>query len=231
MSSFLNSYKIGIIKNAESLSIEAANALLKTMEEPSGKVIIILIASYLDNIPETIVSRSQVLNFRPVSSAELYDHLLKEYNVDRSLAKSLSHLSLGRPALAKKFLEDKDFYDKYVSQTQVFLDIFSESINSGFSGVESIVGNQTAGQEVAKLTLSILEAWTGVVRDMTLLRAGNERFIQHEIFSDSLEKLNQDLDYIDLLELYNLLQQGKERVKANVNPKLVLEDVVCGVKK
>jgi DNA polymerase-3 subunit delta' len=230
MSSFLNSYKVGVIKNAESLSIEAANALLKTMEEPSGRVVMILIAPYLDNIPETIVSRSQVLNFRPVSYAQLYDHLLKEYNTDRNSAKNLSHLSLGRPALAKKFFEDKDFYDKYVGQAQAFLNIFEGNINSGFGEVENVVGNQTVGQEAAGSTLSILECWTGIVRDLTLLHSGNKRFIQHEIFSDDLEELNQRFDYIELVHLYDLLQKSKERVKANVNPQLALEDVVCGVK-
>ena len=45
MASFLNSYKIGIIKHAESLSLEASNALLKTLEEPKVKVIIILVSS------------------------------------------------------------------------------------------------------------------------------------------------------------------------------------------
>jgi DNA polymerase-3 subunit delta' len=230
MSSFLNSYKIGIIKNAESLSIEASNALLKTMEEPSGKVIIILIASYLDNIPETIVSRSQVLNFHPVNSADIYDHLLNDHNTGRDSAKSLSHLSLGRPALAKKLFEDKDFYEKYLYQGRVFLNIFEDSINAGFNGIEDMLGKQSAGQEAVKLTLSILECWTGIVRDLTLLHSGNKRFVQHEIFFDNLEKINQRLDYGDLVYLYELLQKGKEKVRSNVNPKLVLEDVVCGVK-
>ncbi|MFW5888376.1 MAG: ATP-binding protein [Patescibacteria group bacterium] len=230
MSSFLNSYKIGIIKNAESLSIEAANALLKTMEEPSGKVVIILIASYLDNIPETIVSRSQVLNFRPVNYGELYDYLLKEYGTDRGSAKNLSHLSLGRPALAKKFFEDKDFYEDYIFRAQVFLDIFGNSINSGFNRIEEMIGGRATGQESAGSVLDALECWTGIVRDLALLRSGNQKFIQHEIFSDNLEKLNQKLDYVDLVNFHDLLQKGKERVRANVNPGLVLEDIVCGVK-
>jgi DNA polymerase III subunit delta' len=66
MSSFLGNYKIGIIKQADTLSLEAANALLKTLEEPNEKVVIILITPDLETLPETIVSRSQVLNFYPV---------------------------------------------------------------------------------------------------------------------------------------------------------------------
>ncbi len=63
LSSFSNSYKIGIIKEATTLSIEAQNALLKTLEEPKDKVIIILLIEDTSVLMPTILSRSQVLYF------------------------------------------------------------------------------------------------------------------------------------------------------------------------
>jgi DNA polymerase-3 subunit delta' len=57
MSSFFGSYKIGIIKQAETLSQEAANALLKTLEEPREKVIVVLLVKNLEFLPKTIVSQ------------------------------------------------------------------------------------------------------------------------------------------------------------------------------
>lgn len=59
LSSFLNSYKIAIIKEAGALTLEAANALLKNIEEPHEKTIIILLAETLRNIPLTILSRCE----------------------------------------------------------------------------------------------------------------------------------------------------------------------------
>ncbi|MCX6800521.1 MAG: AAA family ATPase, partial [Candidatus Falkowbacteria bacterium] len=66
LSSFQNGFKIGIIKNAHYLNINGHNALLKTLEEPNKKVVIILTTSNIDQIPNTVLSRSQVLRFRPV---------------------------------------------------------------------------------------------------------------------------------------------------------------------
>ena len=129
MSSFLNSYKIGIIKHAESLSQEAANALLKTLEEPRDKVIVILVVSNLEQLPDTIVSRSQVLRFYPVNREVIFDYLIEEYRASRSEAKNLSRLCLGRPALAVKFLENKDFYKVYKEKVDLFLNFFQQDIN------------------------------------------------------------------------------------------------------
>lgn len=225
MSSFLNSYKIGVIKDADKLGTEAANALLKTLEEPKQKVIVILIASELENIPDTIASRSQVLKFSPVQTSVLYDHLLKKYNIGRDVAKELSHLSLGRPALARKFLEDKEFYEEYMSRAKTFLNFFGNGINIRFKELEDILGKRTGGQESVREALGILECWIGIVRDLVLLRSGNKSYIQHEMLSGSLEKIGNKFSYNELIRMHEMLQKGKKEIEANVNPSLVLENI------
>src|SRR3989344_1191746 len=55
--SFLNSYKIAVVSEAQTLSAEAANSLLKTLEEPSARTVLILLAENLARLPQTIVSR------------------------------------------------------------------------------------------------------------------------------------------------------------------------------
>ena len=225
MSSFLNSYKIGVIKDADKLGTEAANALLKTLEEPKQKVIVILIASELENIPDTIASRSQVLKFSPVQTSVLYDHLLEKYNIGRDVAKELSHLSLGRPALARKFLEDKEFYEEYMSRAKIFLNFFGSGINIRFKELEELLGKRAGGQESAREALGTLECWIGIVRDLILLRSGNESYIQHEMLSGSLEKIGKKFSYSELLRMYEMLQKGKKEIEANVNPSLVLENI------
>ncbi len=77
LSSFSNSYKIGIIKEAEKLTLEAQSALLKTLEEPCEKVIIILLISEEDKLLSTILSRSQVLYFSSVPASLIYDYLIE----------------------------------------------------------------------------------------------------------------------------------------------------------
>src|SRR6056297_3291841 len=182
MSSFLNSYKTGIIKGAENLSLEASNALLKTLEEPKKKVVVVLIASNLENIPSTVVSRSQVLNFYPVSGEVIYDHLLKNYNTSRSAAKNFSRLSLGRPALAVKFLEDRDFFQDYQGKAEMFLDALSDpDANTRVQRLNEFLGERSSGQEGARRALNIIEVWRGVARDILLINSQNQDRIQHEV--------------------------------------------------
>lgn len=80
LSSYNSDYKFTIIDRAETMNSEAANALLKTLEEPQGNAILILITSKPDILPDTIISRLQEIRFRAVSLNKIEDKFLeKEY--------------------------------------------------------------------------------------------------------------------------------------------------------
>ena len=230
MSSFLNSYKTGIIKDAESLSLEASNALLKTLEEPKKKVVIILIASNLENIPQTIVSRSQTLNFYPVNKDHIYDHLLNNFHTSRSVAKNLAHLSLGRPALAVKLLEDKELLKEYQDKAGIFLDVLDDHYSdSGVNDLGNFLGEEAGGREGVKRALNIIEVWRGVARDIVLMSSQNKDLIQYEIWQEKLERVYKKFDHKKSLRLIGLLQKGERQVKNNVNPRLVLENILFNI--
>ena len=98
--------KVYIIEAAEEMKHEAANALLKTLEEPPADSVIILLTEKIKALFHTIVSRSQVVKFFPLKLKELEDILVKEYSLAEDGAHILSHLSGGRIGLALKFKED-----------------------------------------------------------------------------------------------------------------------------
>src|SRR5665213_487201 len=68
-------YKVYIIDEVHMLTKEAFNALLKTLEEPPAHVIFILATTELNKVPETIISRTQRYNFRPVPRDRVIEHL------------------------------------------------------------------------------------------------------------------------------------------------------------
>lgn len=228
MSSFMNSYKIGIIKEADDLSEGAANALLKTLEEPRPKVVIILTATRLERIPATIVSRSQVFNFLPVSANEIYDYLADDLGCPRVEAKNISRLSLGRPALAAKFFEDKEFYQSYLEKGETYLRFFKDNLNKCFAAVEKIAGGRDE-ENKAEAALSVLNIWQGLLRDLLLLNANNGDLIQHEPLRGKMDGLQNDLDGPRLLQLSESLKRGERYLRANVNPKLVLENIAINI--
>jgi len=229
LSSFLNSYKIGVIKHADSLSEEAGNALLKTLEEPRDKVVVILVVTELANLPQTIVSRSQVLRFRSVSNDVIYKYLIEEHNASRSQAKNLARLSLGRPALAVKFFEDKEFYNAYVERTQTLLGFWRSDLNGRFAAISELLGTKATGQEAVTLSRRILETWQGLARDLILFHTGQKDLVQHEIVMPELEAVSRSLPLPAVFKLFQSIRQAEDYLKANVSPKSALESVAMAV--
>jgi len=71
LSSYSGGYKFAVIDKAERMNSEAANALLKTLEEPQGNTILVLITSEPELLPKTIISRLESIRFKPVSLNEI----------------------------------------------------------------------------------------------------------------------------------------------------------------
>lgn len=82
LSSHGGRYKIAIIEEAESMNQEAANALLKTLEEPKGKAVIILIADTLSSLPKTIISRCEEIKFKPASLDNVSETIIQKEHID-----------------------------------------------------------------------------------------------------------------------------------------------------
>lgn len=103
MSAFLGGAKVAVIDGADRLSEEAANALLKILEEPPARTYVLMCAEDLARLPETIVSRAMTLGLRRLPEAELARVLeargLAPFEASRAAARSD-----GRPGLALGFL-------------------------------------------------------------------------------------------------------------------------------
>lgn len=109
---YLAKFKAAVIDAAENLTNEAANALLKSLEEPKPQTIIILISSNPSRLPKTILSRVQKINFGPVEISE-YDHLIA--SSDPVKKKMIAEFAGGRPGLAMKIAYDESESEAYAS--------------------------------------------------------------------------------------------------------------------
>lgn len=227
LSSFLNSYKIGIIKEAETLSPEAASALLKTLEEPRDKVIIILLTSAVESLLPTIISRSQILYFYPVAFETVYNYLVTDLNLTRGDAKDLAALAAGRPLLAAKFVDNEAVYENHLETARLFLAFFNLSIPGRLKALSAYLNGQ--GPLTPDKVLVMLESWQRVTRDLLLNTLSCPELIQHTALMEELSALSPVSDnealiyYAKILELLSTL---RGYVAANVSPALVLEQVI-----
>ncbi|MFC1704393.1 DNA polymerase III subunit delta', partial [Candidatus Omnitrophota bacterium] len=98
--------RIFIIQEAHTLTEEAANCLLKTLEEPPGNNILILTTISLELIFKTIASRCQKIFFSTLRIDTLKDILKNNYHVDSTVCHYAAHFSEGRIGRAKKISQD-----------------------------------------------------------------------------------------------------------------------------
>lgn len=230
MSSFSNSYQIGIIKQAELMSAEAKSALLKTLEEPKDKAVIILLTTDEQSLPATIVSRAQVLFFYPVAAGVIYDYLLNSRGVNRSLAKDLSSLALGRPLSAVRMLENPEAYKSYLEKAVIWLEILRVNVDERLVLLDKIFSDKTWSKSATETVNGLIVMAESLARDLLLLSLERGENIQHAALKDELEQtlavVMGDSGSAALLEQFRILATAKEYLSGNVNPRLVLEQVV-----
>lgn len=218
--SFLNSYKVAVINEAESLNQEAANSLLKTLEEPTPKTVIILLATSIYSLPRTIVSRCQIIKFLPVSEKEIFEHL-KSLKVERKKAKVLTALAAGLPGKAINYLKEPETYTDFSQQIKQLIFLMQADINDRFKTVgELISGND------ADALKDILVSWTKVLRDLILIKNSIPSLISNLNLTSDLTKLAQNYKSDDLLKMVLGINLAKRYLAANVNPRLILENLV-----
>ncbi len=107
LSAFGAGRKVAIIDNADSMTVSAQNALLKTLEEPSKDTVIILIAHNPSKLLPTILSRSAVINFFQLKAKDLEQEIAKMKNLICADSSTILQLSLGRPGVAIACLDDE----------------------------------------------------------------------------------------------------------------------------
>lgn len=226
--SFLNSYKVAIISDAELMTLEAANSLLKTLEEPATGTIIILITSDITKIPQTIVSRCQALKFLPVSIAEVTNYLIKE-GVERKKAQIFSELSLGRPGVAFRMLEEEQVLVDYQKEVRSFIELANLTLTERFNTLTEFFSIGTSFISQIRLLDQKLNIWLSVVRDLILLKNSSESYIKNSFVKDELKKMALSVSNKKLLNTAKNLEMTKKYLSLNINPRLSLENLLINL--
>lgn len=115
LKSFAGGYKVMIIWMPEKLNVQAQNKLLKTLEEPLAKTVVILVSSKVEDLLPTIVSRTQTVKCRPLRSDEIQKGLVDFEKVDEESARDISVRAAGNYNQALKILANPDSENVYFS--------------------------------------------------------------------------------------------------------------------
>jgi DNA polymerase-3 subunit delta' len=194
-------FKAAIIDQAHLMTSEAQNCFLKTLEEPRGKTLLILITEYPEMLFSTILSRVQKIKFYPVERKEIENYLITQ-GVPKEKTKLISQLSLGKPGVALEFVLDNQKLEKQDKIIKEILKIGNSDLVSRFQYAKDLAVNSEDTREV-------LEIWLRYFRNALILTVDKKEKIY------SLSKLKNILRTIQKI---NFLIST-----TNVNPKLALE--------
>jgi DNA polymerase-3 subunit delta' len=100
-------WKVFLIEPAEKITLDAANCLLKTLEEPPAWTVLILLAKHRENLPATVVSRTQIVPFRPLRDETVITYLTTKLTVERSRAQEVARLAEGSLSCAIELARGK----------------------------------------------------------------------------------------------------------------------------
>lgn len=225
--SFLGGYQIAVISEAEKMSIKAQNALLKTLEEPAGQSLIILLTVDEKKLLPTIASRCQIIRFYPVSNKEIYEALVQK-GANRELALEIARLSFGSPGRAIILLEDPSQMEFYQQEGERFLNLLKGELVSRFNRVEELFKeNKEADSIETRDKLSrILRLWQGLWRDILVCQSGAPELASHLTLAEALKQHVKRYSVEQIVLINQKIEAAIQLLKQNIHPKLIFENLI-----
>jgi DNA polymerase III subunit gamma/tau len=236
-----NRYKVFIIDEVHQLSSASFNSLLKSIEEPPPHVVFMMATTELDKIPETVLSRSQVYEFRTISTKAIADQLRTIVDAEQITVGDESLQLIARDA-------DGSMRDAQSKLDQVIAFTGSTITGDDVSAVLGLVGRdllldtiQAVADEDALQAFAlaaravemgydlraVCRELSRVVRDLLVLSVDASRLMDPEIAGegerDRLASLVKRFSREDLLRAFDLLTRAEADIRAAAQPRYHLE--------
>ena len=210
-------YKVYIINEAEKMTPQAQNAILKTLEEPPEYAVILLLVSNVNTLLPTILSRCVLLNMKPVRDALVKKYLMEEMQVPDYKADVCVAFARGNVGKAKALASSEEF-ENVKSEALALLKYLQE-----MEIPEIVTAVKKAGEYKLEVNdyLDILAIW---YRDVLLFKATAD--VNHLVFREEIQTIRKVAgrsSYEGIENVIRSLDKAKRRLDANVNFDLAME--------
>jgi DNA polymerase-3 subunit delta' len=228
-------YRVIIIHRAETMTLEAANSFLKTLEEPPpGNIVILNTIEPRDLLP-TIVSRCQRVSFQPLPVKEMANWLVKERDLHEETAMVLARVSGGSLGRALKMSEE-GFVEKRQNWLLSLLSLpglsKQKAVDMAFEYADEDKkrGARSLGNDEIGVS-SMLAVWESWYRDLVVMRAGGSTdLLINADFSNKLKKIEGRFIINTLINSLLTIDRAQRDLQRNYNTRLVMENTVLRLK-
>jgi DNA polymerase-3 subunit delta' len=209
-----------ILDAAETMRAEAANCLLKTLEEPADGVLLILIASSPAALRETIVSRCQVVTLRPVPVEEIASALVSRESCAPDEAGRIAKLARGRPGWAFSAASDPTALDRYRQAVLRLTDAVEGGLDDRFRYARELA---TAFRRDRDSVFEELDLWQAWWRDVLLIKHDLRKAVLHVEWRDALEAVARQVEAADAARAVDAARSAADALSRNAVAQLALE--------
>ena len=219
-------YRVFVFDGAEHVTAEAANSLLKTLEEPPDQVVIVLLAPDAEALPPTVVSRCRRLELRRVASALIAGELKARFALDDDRADEIARLSQGRPGWAFLVAGGEESIEDLVEELDTIQSLLDAGLEERFAYAQKTAAAFTRDRESGRRALAAWQTW---LRDLFLVKHGVPQFATHRSRLDTAAGAADTMSPVDLSRALGAVRDTGDLIERNVNARLALESMMLAL--
>jgi DNA polymerase III subunit delta' len=214
-------YRVALLLRFDEATDGAQNALLKTLEEPNDRVVLLVTADEPENLLPTIASRCEQLRLRPMPLNELANELIKKKNLESEKARLIAHISGGRPGYAIRLADEESL----LAIRQEWLGDLLTLVNASRRDRLAYSESKSRGRDRAETKKALREGlahWLSLWRDVLLTVSGSNIELSNLDFSDKVIAFAAQIDEKLATKTVTRLEHAFARLP-NANLQLMLD--------
>ncbi len=215
-------YKVGLLLNFERATVQAQNALLKTLEEAPPRARILITVDSPESLLPTILSRCEPLRLRPLPQGKIAA-TINQTGITPEQARLIDHLSAGRYGYALQLLEEPEQVEERAEAIRSLSGCIPASLRKRFQLIEELLpkkGDLSSQRQQARM---ILQIWQSYFRDAILLKANQSERMMNQNLVVEVERITKVFSVAQLHRLVSNCDLALERIDRYCNLRLVLE--------
>jgi DNA polymerase-3 subunit delta' len=208
-------FRVALFLRFQEANDNAANALLKTLEEAPSYAVLILTADNPEQLLPTIVSRCEVLRLRPLK-IENVQSALENRGIETSQARLIAHISGGRFGYALRLIENEALLERREERLNDLQSLISASRVEKFAYADKLARDKESMRQAVLV-------WLSYWRDVMLRSAQAETPLVNVDRNVEIEDLARRLDLSVARRAVNNFEDVLEKMERNVNSRLLAE--------
>ncbi|MBI5230054.1 MAG: hypothetical protein HY981_02020 [Candidatus Magasanikbacteria bacterium] len=223
-------YTVVLIREAETMNRSAANALLKTLEEPIPRTCLILLASHEEQMLATICSRCQTIRLSTVAVEDMEKALVTQ-GIAENESRGATQMSRGLPGIAINLAHDALAREWQTEEVERFFKIISGNLHDKFQAISSFVGSKRSADHTdARETVhNVLTVWEVLARDAVFARYGLSDRVVYRDQEKRLKDIGERVGAQRLGMLMEEIEIAHESLDQNLNGRLLLEHLLLRI--